>query len=138
MKTTPKICKGTGKAKGHGCGQLSNNRKFGLCPSCFADWVLHTENGQQWYGKQTAYKKKVKKRDYKQLYLDYFHLDKTDFIACENCGKPANDIHHLTFRSQGGTDKIENLIAVCRDCHNKAHNSKEFNEKLRKIHLSKL
>ena len=84
------------------------------------------------------HKKKVKKRDYKQVYLEYFHLDKTDFIACENCGKPANDIHHLTFRSQGGKDNIENLIAVCRDCHNKAHNSKEFNEKLRKIHLSKL
>ena len=35
-------------------------------------------------------------------------------------------------------DYIENLIAVCRDCHNKCHNHPEFNEKAKEIHLKNL
>jgi len=68
------------------------------------------------------------------IYFKYFGFDICDFIQCENCGKQANDIHHLKFRSQGGTDSIENLIAVCRFCHQKAHSNKEFNENLKEIH----
>jgi len=45
----------------------------------------------------------------------------------------ANDIHHIRRRSEFGSktkeeqDRIENLIALCRDCHDKAH-SGELNK----------
>ena len=29
--------------------------------------------------------------------------------------------HHIVFRSQGGSDIPENLISLCRGCHNNAH-----------------
>jgi 5-methylcytosine-specific restriction protein A len=44
-----------------------------------------------------------------------------DVILCEQCGKRAVDIHHVKHRSQGGTDEPENLIALCRECHEKIH-----------------
>ena len=75
---------------------------------------------------------------YKQIYLDHFGLNPSDWIGCEVCGITAVDIHHLTFKSQCGKDEIENLAAVCRTCHIFCHNSKKFNEKLRTKHLDKL
>jgi 5-methylcytosine-specific restriction endonuclease McrA len=61
-------------------------------------------------------------KKHKQVYFDYFDIDPGDFVACENCGKPGIDIHHLKFRSQGGQDVIENLMALCRECHFEVHN----------------
>lgn len=69
-----------------------------------------------------------------KVYLNYFDYTTADFIPCENCNSKANDIHHLKFRSQLGKDNIENLIALCRNCHNEAHNNKEFNQKLKEVH----
>jgi 5-methylcytosine-specific restriction endonuclease McrA len=78
-------------------------------------------------------KKHVKK------YLDYFGYDETSWIACEWCGKTSVDIHHLTARSRGGKDVIENLAALCRDCHHEVHfGTKIKNEELREKHLSNL
>lgn len=43
----PKKCKGTGKAKGHGCGEMNVYRTYGLCNSCYRDWLLNTDEGRQ-------------------------------------------------------------------------------------------
>lgn len=72
--------------------------------------------------------------NYKRVYLKHFDYGEQDFVPCECCGSRAVDIHHLVFRSQGGTDEIENLAAVCRECHNQAHNDPFFNEQLKKYH----
>ena len=48
------------------------------------------------------------------------------------------DIHHLSSRGMSGSkckDYIENLICLCRSCHNKCHKDKEFNTKTRIINL---
>jgi 5-methylcytosine-specific restriction endonuclease McrA len=66
-------------------------------------------------------------KKHKQVYFDYYDIDPGDFIACENCGKTAIDIHHLKFRSQGGQDVIENLMALCRECHFEVHNGTKIN-----------
>ena len=78
---------------------------------------------------------------YKQVYCDYFGYDVNSFIECELCQKSAHEIHHLTVKGMGGrknSDVIENLIAVCRTCHNKCHDHPEFNEEAREIHLKNL
>ena len=62
-------------------------------------------------------------------------------IMCEHCNRRSTDIHHLSPRGMGGSkskDYIENLMALCRDCHLKAESDKAFNEKLKEIHLSKI
>lgn len=42
-----KKCKGIGKAFGfEGCGNLTLNRKFGLCMNCYPDFILNDERGK--------------------------------------------------------------------------------------------
>jgi len=63
----------------------------------------------------------------KQYIENYFRSlglhPEADVVFCEYCGIIANDIHHIEYKSQGGTDEPENLIALCRYCHNSAHDS---------------
>lgn len=70
---------------------------------------------------------------YIKNYMKACNLAPSDIVACECCGALAVDIHHIVFRSHGGTDDYSNLIALDRDCHRKAHSSKEFNERLKQI-----
>jgi len=73
--------------------------------------------------------------------MNHFGYTLADFIPCEICGGQAVDIHHLIFKKMGGSktkDYIENLIAVCRKHHNRCHDSKEFNETAKNIHLKVL
>ena len=47
MKATQKACKGTGNAKGYGCGKLTYHRIYGLGKMCcYADWLLNSEQGK--------------------------------------------------------------------------------------------
>lgn len=43
--------------------------------------------------------------------------------ACKSRGTDYNpvDVHHLKFRSAGGGDVLENLLALCRRCHALVH-----------------
>jgi len=58
---------------------------------------------------------------HKAKYIKFFNYGEQDFIPCEMCGQVAVDVHHITYRSSGGKDEIENLIALCRSCHSLAH-----------------
>ena len=64
-----------------------------------------------------------------QIYFEYFDYDVNSWIACEVCGGTSVDIHHIVPRSKFGSkrkaeqDHISNLIALCRVCHNKAHDN---------------
>ena len=43
-----------------------------------------------------------------------------DNYTCQCCGKSKGKIlqtHHIVYRSNGGTDRVDNLITVCTDCH---------------------
>lgn len=53
-----------------------------------------------------------------RLRADIFERDR---FRCRGCAKQAEDIHHIIFRSQGGTDDPLNLVALCRNCHEQAH-----------------
>lgn len=58
-------------------------------------------------------------------YYRHFGYDESDFIACEcGCGGKAIEIHHVEPRGMGGrksADTIDNLVALTRECHNRAH-----------------
>jgi len=78
-----------------------------------------------------------------KIYLDYFGYSKEDFIHCEICEARAVDIHHIDARGMGGDPKgdkdvIENLMAVCRNCHNEYGDKIQHKELLKKIHTKKI
>lgn len=41
---------------------------------------------------------------------------------CERCGQPAEVVHHIIPRAEGGKDSWDNLMALCRACHTRLHN----------------
>jgi len=45
-----------------------------------------------------------------------------DNWRCQICGSMQNlHVHHVIFRSQGGTDREPNLITLCAECHSRVH-----------------
>ncbi len=46
-----------------------------------------------------------------------------DNYTCQCCGKKncRLEVHHIKFRSDGGTDDEENLITLCKECHDGVH-----------------
>ena len=46
-----------------------------------------------------------------------------DNYTCQCCGKKncRLEVHHIKFKSQGGTNDEENLITLCEDCHKGVH-----------------
>ena len=74
-------------------------------------------------------------------YFNHFGYDISDFIPCEVCGKTAVDIHHIEARGIGGSkeaDKIDNLMALCREDHLKYGDKKQYKEFLKDKHAEKL
>ena len=68
-----------------------------------------------------------------KIYLNHFDFVVESEVLCEVCMKPAVDIHHIEGRGKD-KDVIKNLIAVCRDCHTKAHDCKISKGELQYIH----
>lgn len=68
-----------------------------------------------------------------KVYLRHFDYGEQDYIPCECCGRPSVDIHHLEGRGPG-KDVIENLMALCRRCHEKAHSGEFTKGALQYIH----
>jgi hypothetical protein len=76
-------------------------------------------------------------KSYTKAYLKYFGYDESDFIACEcGCGQKAVDIHHLESRSiaKKKLNLVENLVAVSRECHQRADRDRAFNQLLKDRH----
>ena len=78
-----------------------------------------------------------------KIYLDFFGYGEQDFIPCENCGQRAVDVHHIDPRGMGGDptgskDRIDNLVGLCRNCHNKAEKLNEFNEMIKEKHIRRI
>ncbi len=50
------------------------------------------------------------------------HVLRRDGWRCQSCWTRSNlEVHHKDFRSQGGDDSEENLIALCVGCHSLTH-----------------
>jgi HNH endonuclease len=79
-------------------------------------------------------------KNHTKVYFDFFNIDYDiatgyhDYIDCEVDQKEVIDVHHIIFKSQGGKDNIENLIGLCRECHDKAHDGTLKQDDLQRIH----
>jgi 5-methylcytosine-specific restriction endonuclease McrA len=75
-----------------------------------------------------------------KIYFKHFGYDVSDTILCEVCGAVAVDIHHIRSRGMGGSagaNDINNLMAVCRECHINYGDKKHFIDFLTQIHESR-
>lgn len=81
-------------------------------------------------------------KNHVKIYLDYFGYDTTSYIECEICGRYGVDIHHIDARGMGGknkeADRIENLMCLCRQCHERYGDIKELKSYLHEIHKAKM
>ncbi len=81
---------------------------------------------------------------HKQVYMQEMGCGEDDILLCETlkgvnmqCTYRADEIHHIVFRSAGGKDELINLVAICRNCHDKAHGKQYGNKKMyRNIYLN--
>ena len=50
-----------------------------------------------------------------------------DNYTCQHCKGKSKDnrleVHHIIYRSNGGSDNQENLTTLCKSCHDKVHNN---------------
>ena len=50
-----------------------------------------------------------------------YHVLARDEYTCQLCHKHGEGVklvvHHIVYRSQGGTDRVDNLITLCTNCH---------------------
>jgi 5-methylcytosine-specific restriction endonuclease McrA len=76
-------------------------------------------------------------RKHTQIYLQGMGYDATSFVPCEVCGGVGVDCHHIEARGMGGSndkDTIENLMCLCRECHLKYGDKKQYKDFLKDIH----
>ena len=72
--------------------------------------------------------KKIKSWGYQQGFNYGFSSRKEavmnrDSYTCQICGTKHTklEVHHIVYRSKGGTDDEDNLITLCETCHKKVH-----------------
>lgn len=61
------------------------------------------------------------------FYDERYYVFARDNYTCQCCGKSKDKIlrtHHIIYRSNGGTDRVDNLITVCDDCHTSENHKK--------------
>jgi len=75
------------------------------------------------------------KLNYKEIYKNYFGYVDDEFVPSELSGRSAQDLHHVHFKSGGRDDSIENLMALTREEHDKAHRRELTEEYLKQKHL---
>lgn len=77
-------------------------------------------------------------QSYVKIYLYFFRLTRADWFPSELSNQTAVDIHHIHRRGAGGAeneDRIENLIALTREEHNKYGDKKCYKSFLYEKHM---
>jgi 5-methylcytosine-specific restriction endonuclease McrA len=80
-------------------------------------------------------------KNHTKVYFKAFGYDTNSWIGCEVCGSTAVDIHHIESRGMGGSknaDTIENLMALCRECHVEFGDKKHYKELLVATHAMRM
>ncbi|MCP4665207.1 MAG: hypothetical protein GY849_02480 [Deltaproteobacteria bacterium] len=166
IKPKKKKCKGTGQAKGFGCGEIVFLHKYGLCSKCFREFFFLPENSElrnkffisnkKKVEKEIKEEKKEEKESIKRL-ADYkADLQKLinkivrliDFEkGCVSCNhgwnsKKTRQMHAGHYYSVGANPKLRfnlfNIFVQCSICNNwKSANEHEYRKGLIKIYGNK-
>lgn len=93
-----------------------NNIQYwcGLCPRKYASKP-----------KKTA-RLNVYEAEFKKLRPKIVNRDK----VCRSCGVTGVHVHHIYYRSEGGTNDLLNLLLLCNKCHDIVHSNKRFYQPL--------
>lgn len=59
--------------------------------------------------------------NYKENYYKFHNLDICDPLFCIMCNKLSVNLHHVIYKSKGGSDDPENLVPMCYECHSGHH-----------------
>lgn len=63
-------------------------------------------------------KKKSKRKTSREIREAVISRDK----CCAVCGETSGlEVHHVIYRSKGGTDDMGNLVTLCKSCHAEKH-----------------
>lgn len=140
MKPKSKPCKGTGEAKGYGCGESILFRRYGLCESCLGSWYLNSEKGRQKLEKATL-KVTKPKRDLEEYKKSRKTQEKLSYLKhsvlvwchkyiklrdrgkpCVSCGQPWHSDHqagHWKKASDYSNLKFDerNIHNQCEGCN---------------------
>ena len=102
---------------------LYESRMRELYPDKYKDKIFNEEL-MKWEPK----KKHLLKRELKKKYPRKTNPDarakaiERDSHKCVICGSSERlEVHHKKYRSDGGSDDMDNLVTLCAQCHIKAH-----------------
>lgn len=86
IQQKPKRCRGTGKAIGYGCGDKKFLHKFGLCQTCFKEWLFSNDGlpylnstkirAKKHVQKEQKKEQSAKKEENRQKKIDLMGVDK--------------------------------------------------------------
>lgn len=157
IQSKPKKCKGTGIAKGHGCGQMKTRRRYGLgMDCCFAEWLYNTPEGKEKMNKSiikaTATRKSleqaIEEKKRRNKLTDHLNNTKTVVhqmvrerdrgLPCISCGVPYSiDFQAGHCFASGDYNSIrfhfDNIHGQCGKCNL----LKDGNESEYRLRLSK-
>lgn len=84
--------------------------------------ILHIEVGK--FDAAKIINPDIQGEEYQQgntygFYNDRYYIFKRDNYTCQCCKKKNKILrtHHIIFVSHGGSNRVDNLISVCTDCH---------------------
>lgn len=80
IKTKKKICKGTGRAKGLGCGISHYMHMYGLCTTCFKSFLYNSEEGKKMLDKTLTRAKKIANKPQKRKYTKWVDKPTNEMI----------------------------------------------------------
>lgn len=87
------------------------------------NYILHIEVGK--FDTAKMINPDINKKDYQYgktygFYNKRYYVFARDNYTCQVCGKAKDKIlqvHHIIYKSNGGSDSVDNLITICTDCH---------------------
>lgn len=58
----------------------------------------------------------------------FFSIHLRDSGMCQrpDCRASGTEVHHKIFKSQGGKDEAENLVLLCQEHHQEAHENQDW------------
>lgn len=120
-----KKCKGTGKAKGEGCGQDLQYSERGGMKVYFSKYGLGTTGCKCFYLwfespkaiKKVSQKRNLENKDYTKVRKVF--LESLIFCQVKGCKGLATEVHHKKGRIGKLLTDISYFLGVCRECHNK-------------------